>query len=85
MFEPKGYHIKSRKEFERNLNTSIELSRMGRVNIGPQAQKTVDSLIKVRPLPNNRFDLSTVNELVRSFANAVVGMNNRVNSDDDET
>ncbi|WP_053222411.1 AVAST type 1 anti-phage system protein Avs1c [Roseivirga seohaensis] len=85
MFEPKGYHIKSRKEFERNLNTTAELSRRGKVQIGIQAKKSVDSLVKVRSLPNKRIDLSTVNELVRAFTNLMVGMNNRANSEDDET
>lgn len=85
MFEPKGYYIKSRKEFERNLNTTAEFARKGRIKIGVEAKKSVDSLMKVRSLPNDRIDLSTVNGLVRAFTNAVVGMSNRANSEDDET
>lgn len=68
MFEPKRSHIETRREFERNLNILIERMRTGRVKFieGEWNKIQVEkSFFQVRPLPNERIDFTTVNEIVR--------------------
>ncbi|MFC0261380.1 MULTISPECIES: AVAST type 1 anti-phage system protein Avs1c [Cyclobacteriaceae] len=84
MFEPRGYYIKSRKEFERNLNTTAELARNGRLVFSEQSRKGIESLMKVRVLPNARINLSTINELVRATT-MMTGMKNFNNVKNEET
>tara|TARA_R110002096_G_scaffold381259_2_gene575119 strand:- start:5194 stop:5445 length:252 start_codon:yes stop_codon:yes gene_type:complete len=83
MFEPMGYYIKSRREFERNLNTTAEIARNGNLKFTIQSKKTIESLMKVRILPNTRVNLLTINELVRATT-MMTGMHN-INSEDEKS
>ncbi len=59
---------KNRSEFERNMNLVVEGIRSGRMNY-PQNSIVIQSLLKVRVLPNNRMNLLTINESARLAAN----------------
>ena len=78
-----GYYIKSRREFERNLNTTAEIARNGNLKFTIQSKKTIESLMKVRILPNTRVNLLTINELVRATT-MMTGMHN-INSEDEKS
>ena len=74
MFEPKRYHIESRAEFERILNRLVEAMRNGRVKFSSETEgikRMENSFLRVRELPNKRIDFSTVDEQVRTTANAL--------------
>lgn len=55
----------SRKDMEYKLNLLQESARRGHIRVFEGATQLVDSLVKIRPTPNIRYDLSTVDELVR--------------------
>jgi hypothetical protein len=74
MFEARRSHIETRREFERNLNLLREFMVKGKVNIS----RDIDGVSRMehgfksaRALPNQRIDLSTINESVRLMANTV--------------
>ena len=89
MFEPKKALLDSRYEFERNFNILLELIHDGKMNFSFQSRKTVDSLAKIRKLPNGRIDLNTINELARTTANMagnfehMMGQNNNIGHEED--
>ena len=69
MYEPRGSFNDSRYEFENKFNILQELINKGRMNFSFQSRKTIDSLSKIRKLPNGRIDLNTIDELARTTAN----------------
>lgn len=69
MYEPRGSFNDSRFEFESKFNILLELINEGRMNFSFQSRKAVDSLSKIRKLPNGRIDLNTIDELARTTAN----------------
>jgi len=71
MYEPRGSFNDSRFEFERKLNMLAEKIISRRISFARQTWKTVNSLTKVRKLPNGRIDLNTVDEMVRLTANSI--------------
>lgn len=74
MFEPKRYHIETRAEFERILNRLVEAMRNGQVKFSSEIEgikRMENSFLRVRELPNKRIDFSTVDEQVRTTANAL--------------
>jgi hypothetical protein len=74
MFQPKKNFLDSRQEFERNFNILSELINEKRLSFSIQASKSIESLMKIRLLPNKRLDLSTIDELARTTANMTVNM-----------
>jgi hypothetical protein len=68
MFEPIKSYLDSRQDFERIFNILAELLREGKMHFSFQSIKTIESLKKIRKLPNGRLDLSTINELSRTTA-----------------
>lgn len=71
MYEPRASFNDSRFEFEQKLNMLAEKIISRRISFAQQTRKTMDSLTKVRKLPNGRIDLNTVDEMVRVTANSV--------------
>ncbi len=87
MFEPRRSHIESRREFERNLNLLREYMVKGKVNIS----RNIDGVSRIkngfksaRALPNQRIDLTTINESVRLMANTVAQQTFNNESQDEE-
>jgi hypothetical protein len=62
---------KTRREFERNFHLLREATRLGKFHVSSQATQSVDSLVKVRSLPNGRIDFLSVDELARLQANSM--------------
>lgn len=71
MYKPKGSFNNSRSEFEQKLNMLVERIRSKTIKFTAKSTKTMNSLTKVRTLPNGRIDLNTVNEMARLTANSV--------------
>lgn len=86
MFEPKKGFLDSRSDFERNFNILAELLREGRMNFSIHAKKSVESLRKMRKLPNGRIDLNTIDELARTTANMAGNFEHmkKINDKDEE-
>lgn len=60
---------RNRLEFERNFNLLAEKMYQGKMHFGQNVTHGVDSLKKVRKLPNERIDLLTIDESSRNLAN----------------
>lgn len=60
--------LKSREEFERNFF----LLKESKISFSNQTKTSMESLMKVRYLPNKRIDFLTVNESARLLANMSV-------------
>lgn len=60
--------LKSREEFERNFF----LLKESKISFSNQTKISMESLMKVRYLPNKRIDFLTVNESARLLANMSV-------------
>ena len=71
MYEPRGSFNDSRFEFEQKLNILAEKIINRRISFARHTRKSMNGLTKVRKLPNNRIDLNTVDESVRSTANLI--------------
>lgn len=71
MYEPRGSFNDSRLEFEQKLNMLAEKILTRSISFSQQTRKTMNSLTKVRKLPNGRIDLNTVDEMVRVTANSI--------------
>ena len=69
MYEPRGSFNDSRFEFEQKLNMLAEKIRKNQMHFSIQSRRSVESIKKVRKLPNGRINLNTVDELVRVTAN----------------
>ena len=69
MYEPRGSFNDSRFEFEQKLNMLVEKIKKKQMHFSYQSRRSVESIKKVRKLPNGRIDLNTVDELVRVTAN----------------
>lgn len=59
---------KTRQEFERNFHLAAEQLRNGKI-VFASGMKSVDSLRKVRMLPNRRIDFLSVDEMARLHVN----------------
>lgn len=71
--------LSSREDFERNFCILEEMLRHGRMSFSEETRKSVESLHRVRKLPNGRIDFHTVDELARLTANSTAnfeGVNN---------
>ena len=69
MYESRGSFNDSRFEFEQKLNMLAEKLRKNQMRFSIQSRRSVESIKKVRKLPNGRIDINTVDELVRVTAN----------------
>ena len=69
MYEPRGSFNDSRFEFELKLNMLAEKIMKKQMHLSIHSIRSVESLKKVRKLPNGRIDLNTVDEFVRITAN----------------
>lgn len=67
---------RNRLEFERNFNLLKEQGYQGKMHFMQGTSHVMDSLNKVKILPNGRIDLLTINEGARLQANM---MNNFAN------
>ena len=56
----------SRKDMERKLDIVQELGRQRQLRFYEDASQVVNSLLNIRPTPNGRYNLLTVDELVRT-------------------
>jgi len=84
MFESKKSYRDSRADFERQLNLLGELMREGRMKVAEGLRNSMDGITKVRYSPNNRIDLNTVNEMVRTMAMMVTRKENYDNGIEEE-
>lgn len=71
MYKSRGTFNDSRFEFEQKLNMLAEKILKRSITFSYQTRKTIDSIAKVRKLPNGRIDLNTVDEMVRVTANSI--------------
>lgn len=62
----------TRAEFERRLNIMKESCMQGKFIIMEGCTQIVDSLVKIKQLPNKRIDLLTIDEAARLNANMMV-------------
>ena len=63
----------NRRDFERGANLLKEGIENERIHFSAGVSiQTCDSLLRVRPLPNGRLNLNTVDELVRSCFHMLV-------------
>jgi hypothetical protein len=60
---------RNRLEFERNFNLLAENMYQGKVHFGQNVPHVIDSIKKIKNLPNGRIDLLTINESARLQAN----------------
>ncbi len=60
---------RNRLEFERNFNLFAEKMYQGKVRFGQNVPHAIDSIKKIKKLPNGRIDLLTINESARLQAN----------------
>lgn len=63
-----------RRDFERNMNIAIERIRSGKHRFTENTTMLVDSLTKVRDLPNGRLNFLTIDEAARLHANHAAEM-----------
>lgn len=77
MFESKREHLNSRQEMERNMHIMVELLLTDKIKFSSKTIQSINSLKKVRKLPNGRVNLTTVNELARSMANMAARFDNK--------
>lgn len=82
MFEKNSEFLYSRVDFERNANIFAELLIEGRMKFANNLQKTINSILRVRKLPNGRIDLNTINELARVSMNSVNMFTSDMNVED---
>lgn len=85
MFEPKKAHLDSREDFERNISILAELLINDKMHISDRS--AIESLKRIRKLPNSRIDLHTINESARNMANMAGNfehMNKMHNNDEKE-
>ncbi len=68
MFESKKNYRDSRLEFERHLNLLAELVNDGKIHITEKVYNSLRGISEARYSPNNRVNLNTVNEIIRSMA-----------------
>ncbi|WP_317126182.1 AVAST type 1 anti-phage system protein Avs1c [Flavobacterium hiemivividum] len=76
--------IKSRKDFEHNINLLSEKMRLGIVKFSIESKKSVKGLLNARMAPNNRVNFHTINEMARLTANTVANMDERKNKNIEE-
>lgn len=81
MFKSRKGYRDSRKDFERELNILGENLQNGRIVFTEDSKKSTEDLEKVGYTPNERFDLNTISEMVRTIAMSV----NFPHNDEDET
>ncbi|WP_367011494.1 AVAST type 1 anti-phage system protein Avs1c, partial [Bremerella sp. JC817] len=62
----------SRHEFERAFNIAAEQMRQGKIKFAASMIELIDSLRRVRDLPNGRLDLLSIDERARLHANSTV-------------
>lgn len=68
MFNSRKGNRDSRQDFERELNILVEAVKSGKMNFARGMGRSANDLLKVRSSPNNRFDLNTITEMVRTLA-----------------
>ncbi|MFT4847697.1 MAG: hypothetical protein ACI8ZO_000288 [Flavobacteriales bacterium] len=68
MIESRKNYRDSRVEFERHLNLLGEVMKDGKLQITESSRKSIDGITKLRYSTNNRINLNTVNEMVRTMA-----------------
>lgn len=73
----------SRREFERNFHITFELLREGKMKFSEGLDGTIDSLLRVRYLPNGRIDFLSVNEMARLHVNTTANFSNFAPWDND--
>lgn len=64
----------TRQQFERNFNLAAEQIKNGKIHFF-KGMKSMDSLRKVRMLPNKRIDFLSIDELARSHVNMTANFN----------
>lgn len=69
--------IKSRKDYEHNINLLAEKMRLGTVKFTIASRKSVKGLLNARMAPNNRVNFHTFNEMARLTANSIANMDQR--------
>lgn len=69
--------IKSRKDYEHNINLLAEKMRLGTVKFTIASRKSVKGLLNARMAPNNRVNFHTFNEMARLTANTIANMDQR--------
>lgn len=62
----------TRTEFERRLYIMRESCMQGKFKIAKGCNRLLDSLVRIRTLPNKRIDLLTIDEAARLNANMMV-------------
>lgn len=68
MYNLRGSFNNSRFEFESKFHMLTELCIQRKLKFARDS-KTIDSLSKIKKLPNGRIDLNTIDELARTTAN----------------
>ncbi|WP_336992020.1 AVAST type 1 anti-phage system protein Avs1c [Bacillus toyonensis] len=69
----------NRREFERNFHIAGEMIKEGKMQFSNELVETVNSLLKVRYLPNGRIDFLSVNEMARLHANMSANFSDEMN------
>lgn len=62
----------TRKDFERNFHLLQERMLNGQMQFSNNVQKGIESLKKIKYLPNGRIDFLTVDESARCLVNTVM-------------
>lgn len=65
----------TRSEFEHRFNVLENMIKNGRMSVGPTI--SMESLMKVRRLPNGRVDFLSVDEMARLQANMMSQMSKK--------
>lgn len=68
----------NREEFERRFNILYHQVVSGKMYFGPQAEKAVEGLLKLRKMKNGRLDMLTIDESARLQANMAVQFSDSV-------
>ncbi|MBE0369667.1 AVAST type 1 anti-phage system protein Avs1c [Pseudoalteromonas aurantia] len=75
---------RNRLEFERNFNLLKEQGYQGKMHFMQGTSHVIDSLNKVKMLPNGRIDLLTINESARLQANMMNNFPNMIDASSSE-
>jgi hypothetical protein len=77
--------MENRSEFEERIFHLMELVNTGKIHFSYETKRVVSSLSKVRPLPNGRMDLQTIDPGIRATMGGILKLIDNMNDSNEDT
>jgi hypothetical protein len=71
--------MENRSELEERIFHLMELVNTGKIQFSYETKRVVSSLSKVRPLPNGRIDLQTIDSGIRATMGGILKLMDKLN------